>query len=240
MPLRGGKGDTFEGGIRVVSSIRWPAKIEAGSEVSSIISVMDVFPTLAAAAGIKAANVRKLDGRNMLPAVLGERHIPLKDTLMFTSETPIKGQFSFAAFNEDWKLVQEVKKGFLSADLQNYLFNIKEDPYEHNNLAEAHPKIVEKFSKELRHWRMLHPVAGTRSNLVPPPGWRAPLDWAKSMRKLEDINEVTARGMPPENAKKALDMMHGESGRLIYDCVPQRWLGGWCIENEGTEKRPEE
>ena len=230
-PLRGGKGETFEGGIRVVSTIRWPQKIKAGSKVESIMSVMDLFPTLAAAANVEAKNVRKFDGRNMLPAIIENKRIPLDRTLMFTSETPIKGQVSLTAFNEEWKLVQQIKQGFLSADVENFLFNINEDPNEYNNLAAENPKVVEKFAKQIRNWRMLYPVNGTRSNLVPPPGWRAPRDWQLSMRKIEDLHDVPARGMPPENTKKPLDMMHGEAGRLIYDCEPQSWLGGWCIEN---------
>lgn len=230
-PLRGGKGETFEGGIRVVSMIRWPAKIPAGSKVESVMSVMDVFPTIAAAAGVEPLNKRELDGRNMVKAVLEDEYIPLKGTLKFASETPIKGNIAVTAFNEEWKLVQEIKEGFLSADVTNYLFNIKEDPNEYNNLAQKHPKMVARLAKEIHDWRMLYPVNGTRSNLVPPPGWRAPKDWAKSMRKLEDLNDVPARGMPPEFAKKSLDIMHGENGRLIYDCEPKPWLAGWCVEN---------
>ncbi|NND83317.1 MAG: sulfatase-like hydrolase/transferase [Gammaproteobacteria bacterium] len=231
-PLRGGKGETFEGGIRVVSALRWPAKIPAGSKIDSIISIMDVFPTLSALAGVEPLNRRKLDGRNMAPAVVENQYIPLRKNLMFGSETPIKGQFSLTAFNEEWKLVQEIKQGFLSADVTNYLFNIKEDPNEWNNLASEHPRLVASLSKAIRDWRMLYPVNGTRSNLVPPPGWRAPLDWAKSMRKLDELNTVPARGMPPEFAKRPLDMMHGEGGRIIYDCEPKWWLAGWCLKND--------
>ena len=231
-PLRGGKGETFEGGIRVVSTVRWPAKIKPGSKVNSVMSVMDVFPTIAAMAGVEPLNRRKLDGRNMSEAVLENKHVPLRDLLMFTSETPIRGQFALTAFNEEWKLVQEINQGLLSADVTNYLFNIKEDPNEYNNLASKHPKMVAKFSKAITEWRKLYPVTGTRSTLVPPPGWRAPKDWQASMRKLEDLNDVPARGMPPEYAKKWLDIMHGENGRIIYDCTPQPWLGGLCIKND--------
>ena len=231
-PLRGGKGETFEGGIRVVSMIRWPAKIPAGSKVESILSVMDVFPTIAAIAGVTPQNRRQFDGRDMSKAVLKNEHIPLRHTLKFVSETPIKGQVAATAFNEEWKLVQEINQGLLSADVKNYLFNIKEDPNEYNNLAQEHPKLVAKLAKEIHEWRKLYPVNGTRSNLVAPPGWRAPKDWAVSMRKMDELNDVPARGMPPEYAKKSLDMMHGESGRLIYDCEPKPWLFGWCIENK--------
>lgn len=235
VPLRGGKGETFEGGIRVIATIRWPAKIQPGTTVDSILSVMDVFPTLAAAAGIEPKNKRRFNGRNMLDAIVKGKKILLEDWLFFTSETPIRDTFSLTAFNEDWKLVQQIDQGFLSADVENYLFNIKADPYEHNNLAAVNPDQVETMSKAIREWRMLHPLNGTRSNLVPPPGWRAPLDWNASMRTLDELNSTEAPGMVPENAKKVLDMMHGPAGRLIYDCEPKPWLAGWCLENEVEE-----
>jgi arylsulfatase B len=71
-PFRGGKGEAFEGGIRVVALMRWPGRIDAGTKIPDIVSVLDVFPTLAAAAGLETGNVRKLDGRNLWPA-LGAR-----------------------------------------------------------------------------------------------------------------------------------------------------------------------
>ena len=230
-PFRGGKGETFEGGIRVTSAIRWPEKIKAGSQIDSIISVMDVFPTLAAAAGVEPQNQRKLDGRNMLDAVIENKNTPLEKYLFFASETPIKGQITTTAFDQEWKLVQEIKQGFLSTELTSYLFNIQDDPYEYNNLASANPKKVQTLAKAIRDWRLLYPVNGTRNNLVPPPGWRAPLDWATSMRKLDELQTTPAPGMPPKFALKSLDMMHGEGGRLIYDCEPKPWLAGWCLEN---------
>ncbi len=52
LPLRGGKGDSFEGGIRVVCVMRWPAGIEAATTMDSIMSAMDVFPTIPEAAGV--------------------------------------------------------------------------------------------------------------------------------------------------------------------------------------------
>jgi arylsulfatase A-like enzyme len=73
VPLRGGKGETFEGGIRVVAAVRWPGRIRAGSRVDSIVSVMDVFPTLAAAAGVEPGSRFDLDGRDMWPAIAGGR-----------------------------------------------------------------------------------------------------------------------------------------------------------------------
>ena len=228
VPLRGGKGDTFEGGIRVVAVMRWPGKIAAGSKVESILSVMDVFPTLAEAADVEPRNTRKLDGRSMWPAISAGESIPRDELIFFASETPIRGSISLTAFDEKWKLVQEVRQGLLSAEVTNYLFRIANDPYEHNNLAAEHPDVVARMGDAIHRWRTLYPVAGTRSELMPPPGWSAPKDWAGYPIPLDELQEQPAPGMPPANALRPLDWMHGEAGRLIYDCEPWLLRGGLC------------
>ena len=228
VPLRGGKGETFEGGIRVVASMRWPGKIPAGSRLESIMSVMDVFPTLAEASGVEARNTRKLDGRSLWPSIASGKPAPREDYLFFTSETPIRGAFSLTAFNDEWKLVQEVRQGLLSADVSNFLFRIAEDPNEHNNLAAEHPDVVARMAAAIHQWRTLYPVAGTRSTLVPPPGWRAPKDWAGYPIPLDELQDGPAPGMAPAKALRPLDWMHGEAGRLIYDCEPWILQGGLC------------
>ncbi len=226
VPLRGGKGETFEGGIRVVSVMRWPARIEAGTKMTQIMSAMDVFPTLAAAVGIEPGNTRELDGRNLWPAIVDGKTVPRDDYLYFASETPIRGQFNLTAFDDEWKLVQQVRQGLLSAEVTNHLFRIAEDPFERHNLANAHPDVVAEMAEAIHRWRSLYPVAGTRSELVPPPGWRAPLDWADYPIPVEELQSEPAPGMPPSYAVPVLDWQHGEAGRLIYDCEPYAWLGG--------------
>jgi arylsulfatase A-like enzyme len=226
VPLRGGKGETFEGGIRVVAVLRWPAQLEAGGKFDSIMSVMDVFPTLAAAAGVEPQNTFELDGRNLWPALREGRRVSREDYLFFASETPISGRFSLTAFDDEWKLVQEVRQGLLSADVSNYLFRVGEDPYEHNNLAAEHPDVVERMAEAIRAWRMRYPVSGSRHELVPPPGWRAPRDWSTFPISLESLQDAPAPGMAPASAIRPLDWQHGEAGRLIYDCDPIGRLGG--------------
>jgi arylsulfatase B len=226
VPLRGGKGDTFEGGIRVVAAMRWPDQLNAGGSMDSIMSVMDVLPTLTAAAGIEASTNYQLDGRNMLPAIREGAIMPRQDYLFFASETPIKGHYNLTAFNDDWKLVQEMVHGLSSVEVTNYLFRVKQDPYEYNNLAQQYPQVVAQMAKEIHHWRSLYPAAGTRAELVPPPGWRAPLDWATYPQPLEELQAQPATGMPPKHALIPLDWLYGENGRLIYNCQPYRMLGG--------------
>ena len=133
-PLRGGKGETFEGGIRVTSLMRWPAMLEPGQIFEQIMSVMDVFPTLADAADVRPGNSFALDGRNMWPALKSGAEVPLEAPLIFGSEIPIYGNFNFAAFNEEWKLVQEVQQEQIAITVTNYLFKISDDPYEYLSL----------------------------------------------------------------------------------------------------------
>lgn len=230
-PLRGGKGETFEGGIRVVSLLRWPAMLDSGQQFDQIMSVMDVFPTLAAAAGIEAGNTFELDGRNMWPAIALGETVSLEKPLMFASEIPIYGSFKFTAFDEAWKLVQEVEQEQLSITVTNYLFDIANDPNEYNNLASAYPDIVEQFSQAIHDWRAQYPINGTRSELVPPPGWRAPRDWASYPIPLEELQEQSNTGMAPSpSILRVLDWQHGSRGRLEYNCTTRWWSGDVCIK----------
>ena len=229
-PLRGGKGETFEGGIRVVSLLRWPAMLGSGQRFDQIMSVMDVFPTLAAAAGIETGNTFELDGRNMWPAIAQGEPVSLEKPLMFASEIPIYGSFKFTAFDENWKLVQEVEQEQLSVTVTNYLFDISKDPNEYNNLASAYPEVVEQLSEAIHEWRALYPINGTRSELVPPPGWRAPRDWATYPIPLEELQDQSNTGMAPTpSILRVLDWQHGSRGRLEYNCSSRWWSGGVCI-----------
>ena len=72
---------------------------------------------------------------------------------MFASEIPIYGSFKLTAFDEEWKLVQEMEQDQLSTTVTNYLFKIAEDPYEYNNLAGEYPEVVDDMSRAIMDWR---------------------------------------------------------------------------------------
>ena len=231
-PLRGGKGETFEGGIRVVSLMRWPEKLQGGQIFDQVMTVMDVFPTLADAAGVEPLNTFEFDGSSLWPSISEGATHSREDMVMFASEIPIYGSFKLTAFDDTWKLVQEMEQDQLSTTVTNYLFKITDDPNEYNNLAEEHPEIVVSMSHAISEWRALHPVSGTRSVLIPPPGWRAPKDWASYPRPLEDLQSDTTLGLvPSELYLRILDMQHGQRGRLMYGCSERWWSLGFCLES---------
>lgn len=218
-PLRGGKGETFEGGIRVVSLMRWPAAIEPGSISEQIMHVSDVFPTLARAAGIKPKNTKPLDGEDLWSSLQSGQPKLRDKRLFFTSEIPIYGNFNFATIDGDWKLVQEVQQSLVDTKTTNWLFNLADDPNEYNDLSAAHPELVNELAEAILDWRSLHPINGVRSKMAPPPGWRAPNDWANYPRALDSLQKDSAPTMAPSAIiEEVLDRQHGRRGRLTYDC----------------------
>ncbi|XP_042529369.1 steryl-sulfatase-like [Dipodomys spectabilis] len=70
--FRGGKANTWEGGIRVPGLVRWPGVLRPGLEVDEPTSTMDVFPTLAGLAGAPLPRDRIIDGRDLMPLLRGE------------------------------------------------------------------------------------------------------------------------------------------------------------------------
>ncbi|MEH6593088.1 MAG: sulfatase-like hydrolase/transferase [Halioglobus sp.] len=216
-PLRGGKGEVFEGGIRNVSLMHWPQKIEGGQQLQQIVSVMDVFPTLAAAAGIETGASKALDGINMLPAIIDGIQVPRAEPLFFAQESPNFGSFKHTLLDEEWKLIQLVDQDLEQITIKNMLFNIKQDPYEYKDVTAEHPERVAQMASAIRHWRSQYIVSGTRANLVPPPGWRAPLDWVNYPVPVEQLQAEAAPGMLKGASKQLMQRSLGERGRLVYD-----------------------
>lgn len=232
-PLRGGKAETYEGGIRVISLLRWPAGLKGGKTMDQIMTVMDVFPTLAAAAGVEPQNRRTFDGVNMWPAISEGKVVTHENNIFFGCEIPIYGSYNFTSFNDEWKLVQWVEQGLMSITVTNELFQIKEDPYEYNNLAQKYPEVVQEMSEQILKWRALYPINGTRARIGAPPGWHPPKDWADYPRPMARLQEQPLHSMAPSKTSLyMLDFMHGERGRLIYDSEQKWWLGGISLERK--------
>ncbi len=228
-PLRGGKAEVYEGGIRVVSLLRWPAKLEGGTKLAQPMSVMDVYPTLAAAAGIATDGHKRLDGIDMLPALLEDRPVDRERPLFFASEIPRYGSMQLGMIDGEWKLVERVERGLLSIDVSRELFRIEDDPGETLNLASKHPDVVHAMAERILEWRSLHPINGIRGRVSAPPGWHPPKDWADYPRAAETLQSEPASSMAPSRIiEHTLDYMHGDRGRIIYDCEPVMGVGGAC------------
>ena len=103
-PLRGSKGTTLEGGIRVPFVVSWPRGLPAGATYDEAAIQLDILPTALAAAGVPIDADWDLDGVNLLPYLRGEASGRPHDALFWRSW----GQM--AVRSGDWKLVSYVAK----------------------------------------------------------------------------------------------------------------------------------
>jgi len=146
-PLRGTKGQVFEGGIRVPFIARWPGKLPAGRVFDHPVTGMDVHATALAVSGVRVPDSEPLDGVNLIPFLTGEREGRPHEQLFWRS-----GQQAAVRVG-DWKLVQ------LRAE-RPLLFNLAEDIGEQHDLATTHPAKVRALQLAYRDWaaQMIEPL----------------------------------------------------------------------------------
>lgn len=147
-PLRGQKGSTWEGGVRIPFAMRWPAVLPRGRVYEHPVISLDVFPTVAAAAGARLPE-RPLDGVNLVPFVTGAAPGRPHQTLFW------KLGPAWAVRDGDLKLVggnTGAKKGKQDADTPA-LFDLARDPAEKTDLVAARPADVARLAKLHAEWR---------------------------------------------------------------------------------------
>jgi len=132
LPLRGWKGDVYEGGIRAPALANWPAVLKPG-KTDVPIHIVDWMPTLCNLAGATPQRDLKLDGRDIWRFVRGEVSKAKPRVLYW--KTPNHRAVRFG----DWKLI--VKKG--GGDVQ--LYDLARDPHETKDLARQQGETVEKL-----------------------------------------------------------------------------------------------
>jgi arylsulfatase A-like enzyme len=229
---QGGRGQALEGGIHVPAALVWPGQLAPGSQFGSIVTMMDVFPTVAGAAGVKTSNERKLDGIDLWSAISRGKTVRRSEPVVLVSEAEQYGKFQLTAFDDRWKLVQDVAVDLVYIDVQNKLYRRGESVDETRDLSAQYPSEVLLLETAIKTIRQQHPITGLRNTMTPPPGWRGPKDWSEYPIALALLQDVTAAGSPPPFARRPLDWELGEKGRLIYDCEIKWWSLGFCIKNK--------
>lgn len=215
-PLRGEKMTVFEGGIRVPALIRWPGKIQSGAESHQMISVMDVFPTIAAAAGVEMKNSKPLDGESAWPLAAGSTFEARNGDVFFVAEQPTASPYFYAVIRDRWKLVQVLHEDLYTKRVENLLYDIAADPEENNNLASKKPKLVAELGSSIATWAALHPVAGQHVEIAPNPGWLPPKDWADVVIPADKVQPTSVDGFTKGTAERLQKAYEGR-GSVIYD-----------------------
>jgi arylsulfatase A-like enzyme len=187
-PLRGGKGGTFEGGVREPTIAWWPGRIAAGTASDAVAGNIDLLPTFVKLAGGSVPEGCKIDGADLSGLLLGR-----------TKESPRAAHYYFAG-NElqavragVWKLAVapqsegtgKAKVGVPEAD-QPYrprLYNLAEDIGEAKDVAAAHPDVVKRLQQLAA--RMDADLGATKAG----PGVRSPGKVEKPRPLLLKTNE---------------------------------------------------
>ncbi len=139
-PLRGRKGQVYEGGIRVPAFVHWPARLTPG-KVDTPMHVIDWMPTICRLAGYQSAKSLKWDGVDVWPTLTRSNRDSTPREFYWKG---VRGQ-SYAIRQGDWKLV--VHKG--ESDRVE-LFDLRTDPNEQQDVANSSPNRVRQMQEQLQ------------------------------------------------------------------------------------------
>ncbi len=138
-PFSGQKSELLEGGIRVPTLLRWPARVKPGQVSDQVVISMDWLPTLLAAAGTAPRADYPSDGVSVLPQVLGQA-APVERKLFWR----YKSNAQRALRDGDWK--------YLQINGNEFLFNLAQDQRERANLAEREPERLARLRADWEAW----------------------------------------------------------------------------------------
>jgi len=134
--MKGRKGSTDEGGVRVPCMIRWPGHIKPKTKISQIAGAIDLLPSLADMVGIPIVSTKQLDGVSIKSLLLGE--------------------------TENWpdRMIFSHQNGRVSVRTQRYrldhtgkLFDMQSDPGQNHDISNNEPQVADRLRKAVTEWK---------------------------------------------------------------------------------------
>lgn len=159
--LRGYKGESFEGGVRVPGIIHWSAKITSARRVSSPAGLIDLFPTAAAITNSSIPEDRQIDGTSLLPLIDEKGYNRQKPISWFFYRAHPEfgmraGKYVINAYardtiprthyfsQKDMAFIKQIRfKEFK-------MYNVDEDPLQKNDLSESNPQLLDSLKDQSR------------------------------------------------------------------------------------------
>ncbi len=143
--LRGGKGSTWEGGMREPTIAWWPETIKAASVSTNIAGTMDLFATFHSLAGAELPKDRTLDSFDLTPVLKGTGASKREAYFYY------RGYRLFAVRKGPWKMHLQTQSGYGQRTPEKHdtplLFNLEHDPSEKYNVAEKHADAIKELQK---------------------------------------------------------------------------------------------
>ncbi len=181
-PLRAKKGTHYEGGMRVPFIAAWarpdpasPAQqhlpIQAGAIQEQLGTVMDIYPTVLALAGVSAPAGYQVDGVDLAPQLTGQINPERAERFLMHFPHSHRSSY-FTSFRDgNWKLIYHYLPEKNPAKVRYELFNLAADPYEKQNLAATELAVLKRMTAAmvaaLDAEEALYPVAADGTELRP-------------------------------------------------------------------------
>jgi arylsulfatase A-like enzyme len=203
------KSSPYENGIRTPIMVCWPGQVKP-DRVTDFAHAIDLFPTIAAAAGLEVP--ANLTGINLLDAAARQRRQRIFGVCHATHNMTIGDpdntlQYLWCVEGE-WKLLVRYQ-GQDTTQYRNLhvwdkapqrLFNLKDDPHEKNDLAKKHPQIVQRLKQAIESWRQSAAVPAERRE-VPRPDATGRSKPNVLLIAVDDLNDWIGCMSRPERAE---------------------------------------
>lgn len=135
--MKGRKGSTDEGGVRVPAFVRWPGPIEPGTTIPQIAGAIDLLPTLADLGNIDIVGDKPLDGVSLAPLLVGTADADWPDRIIFSHW---RGRVS--ARTQQYRL-----------DHEGRLYDMEADPSQHHDVSDRNPEVAARLQRAVTQWR---------------------------------------------------------------------------------------
>jgi arylsulfatase A-like enzyme len=134
--MKGIKGSTDEGGVRLPLLVRWPGQVKPGTVVTPIAAAVDLYPTLIDLTGVRRVGDRPLDGISLAPWLLGKDQ-PAPDRVLF----------------QHWAGKVSARDQRFRLDAAGQLFDLTNDPGQQKNVAAEQPEAAKQLSDAVARWK---------------------------------------------------------------------------------------
>jgi arylsulfatase A-like enzyme len=178
-PLRGGKSQIYEGGVREPLIVAWPGQVAAGATSDAVVQSTDYYPTILDLLALQPAPDQRFDGISIAPALKQSGPLPVRALFcLFTRYAQEQTPPGASVRQGDYKLIRFFHDGPESAHRYE-LYNLKDDVGETNNLADSMPErvraldtLIEGFLTDTRAV-LPKPNPGYKPQAVPRPAQAA-------------------------------------------------------------------
>ena len=219
-PLRGGKGSTWEGGVRVPTLAWWPGRVPAGSVNDAVAATIDLLPTFVALAGGTVPATPVIDGRDITPILMGQSKESAREAHYYFASYDLQavrqGRWKLALSPQPEGMGKQAAK--TAAGLR--LYDLDAEIGERTDVAAQHPEVVAKL-KALAD-KMAAEIGGKTPTARRPAGevkgaktLYPTADYVPNDVKKEDAKKPTAKKGAKTPAAKPVALAQAKSGDTI-------------------------